>query len=184
MRSEVDKKITSADVASQDITLDETRDGRAIAIDTALMWTIPVAMLPRITAIVENTGETHFKKSSSSLVGSKVVGAPAPMRQKVNFSLGFTPKITSLSKLNVNFEVRDAFRDTEDFYRLVYIGSELALPHLFKFRLGFNQGYLSYGLTLDFKYSKFEFASYGQELGAYAGQKEDTRYLVKYTMGF
>ena len=183
-RSEVDKTVSVADFVSNDFDLQETRDGTAIGIDASALWTIPRAMLPRFTVMIENAGDTYFKESSSSLVGNNVVGAPSAMKQKLHFGIGISPKITSLSMVNINIEMRDAFRKTEDYARLMHIGAELALPHLLKFRLGFNQGYLAYGFTLDFKFSKFEFASYGQELGAYAGQQEDTRYIVKYSLGF
>jgi len=117
------------------------------------------------------------------MLGSTVTGAPEPIKQKYHFGLGVSPKITSLSKLNINFEIRDALRRTDNIYRHLHFGTELVLPRLLKFRFGLNQGYLTYGFTIDLKYSRLDFASYGQEMGAYAGQKEDTRYMVMFVMG-
>jgi len=51
-------------------------------------------------------------------------------------------------------------------------------------RAGLNQGYLSAGATLDLWVLRFDFATYSEEIGAYAGQREDRRYVAQITVGW
>jgi hypothetical protein len=184
VRSEIDKNVTAQEFASNDFNLQEAYSGEAISMDTSLLLTIPITMLPRISIVSENTGDTFFTKRDSSYLGNTVLGAPAPMRQRYHFGFGISPKLSARTRLNLNFEMRDALKSTNNVYRLLHFGGELVFPRLVIVRIGFNQGYFSYGASFDFKLTTIEFAGYTQELGTYAGQKGDNRYMLKIGMGF
>ena len=56
-------------------------------------------------------------------------------------------------------------------------GINLDLP-LFSFQVGLNQTALTFGSTFDIGLVKVSLATYGEELGSYAGQRVDRRYLL------
>jgi len=74
--------------------------------------------------------------------------------------------------------------DDDDFYKRVYFGAEAKLWKRFALRGGFYQGYPSYGASLDLWALKLDYASYAEELGAYAGQTSDRRHVVQVTLGW
>ena len=51
-------------------------------------------------------------------------------------------------------------------------------------RVGGNQGYISGGVSLDFKYAKLEFATYGEEAGKFTRQKQLRRLATNLSFGF
>jgi hypothetical protein len=59
----------------------------------------------------------------------------------------------------------------------LHTGVNLDLP-IFSFQLGLNQSALTYGTSFDIGLVRVNLASYGEELGYYAGQKVDRRYLL------
>ena len=69
------------------------------------------------------------------------------------------------------------------------IGAEAVAPQFWGFfrpsvRVGGNQGFITGGLTLDFKYAKLEFATYGEEAGKYTSQKQLRRLAANLSFGF
>lgn len=67
--------------------------------------------------------------------------------------------------------------DEEHFPKHLHFGMNLDLP-LISLQGGVNQGSLTYGAGFDIGIVKVQFASYAEELGSYAGQKKDRRYLL------
>jgi hypothetical protein len=63
----------------------------------------------------------------------------------------------------------------------VSVGAELELL-VFNLRAGLNQGYIAAGFGMDFGLFKFDVATYGVELGVYAGQQQDRRYMAQMSM--
>ncbi len=58
-----------------------------------------------------------------------------------------------------------------------HLGMNLDLP-LFSLQLGLNQTAITFGTSVDIGIIRVAFATYGEELGSYAGQKVDRRYLL------
>lgn len=69
------------------------------------------------------------------------------------------------------------------------IGAEAVGPQFWGFfrpsiRVGGNEGYITGGASLDFKYAKLEFATYGEEAGKFTTQKQLRRLAVNLSFGF
>lgn len=67
--------------------------------------------------------------------------------------------------------------DREHLPKHLHVGMNLDLP-IFSLQLGLNQTALTFGTAFDIGILKVELATYGEELGSYAGQKVDRRYLL------
>lgn len=74
--------------------------------------------------------------------------------------------------------------EDEDLGKRIHMGAEIKFMDLIAVRGGFNQGYPTLGASLDLWVLKFDAAMYSEEVGAYAGQKEDKRYMGQLTIGW
>lgn len=90
------------------------------------------------------------------------------------------------------FHFANDFRElnqSSGFMRKWNIGAEAFAPLLWGFfrpsvRIGGNQGYIAGGASLDFKYAKLEFATYGEEAGVASSQKQLRRIATNLSFGF
>lgn len=67
--------------------------------------------------------------------------------------------------------------DTEHFPKHIHLGMNLDLP-LLSLQAGLNQTSLTFGTSFDIGILRVAVATYGEELGSYAGQRRDRRYLL------
>ncbi|MBI5137763.1 MAG: conjugal transfer protein TraF [Nitrospirae bacterium] len=69
--------------------------------------------------------------------------------------------------------------DDTDGPRRVNLGAEVRLWKFLSARAGSHAGYFTAGATLDLWLVKVDVATYGEELGAFGGQREDRRYIAR-----
>jgi len=81
-------------------------------------------------------------------------------------------------------DITGAFEEDEDIAKRIHMGAEVRFLRFLAVRAGLNQGYVSAGATLDLWVLRFDFATYSEEVGAYAGQREDRRYVGQITIGW
>jgi len=81
-------------------------------------------------------------------------------------------------------DLTGAIEEDDDISKRIHLGAELRFLKFLAVRAGLNQGYLSAGATLDLWVLRFDFATYSEEVGAYAGQREDRRYVAQITLGW
>lgn len=73
--------------------------------------------------------------------------------------------------------------DEVHFAKHLHFGMNLSLPIL-SFQAGMNQSSLTLGIGADLGAIKVNAATYAEELGDYAGQRPDRRYLISIATGF
>lgn len=96
-----------------------------------------------------------------------------------------------LRKNYFSLDFHDLFlqRKDKDFFRRLHIGISSQLFNLndilaMNLGLGVNGGYPTFGISLKLTVIKIEFAVYTEELGVYAGQDPDTRYVGSISIGW
>jgi len=103
----------------------------------------------------------------------------------VNFGIAYLPAVLrkqgALRYVNFALDIEDAFAD-KPFLTKLDFGAEMSMS-LAQIRGGFRGGYPCYGLTLNLFIMQFEFTSYAEELGYFAGQWEDRHYLFSMNLG-
>ncbi|MGH2571588.1 MAG: hypothetical protein ACRDGR_10200 [bacterium] len=65
----------------------------------------------------------------------------------------------------------------------MHVGGEVRLPVL-SLRCGFNQGYPTFGVSLDARVLAIDYAYFGRELGAFPGSEEQHLHAVEARLGF
>jgi len=74
--------------------------------------------------------------------------------------------------------------DDSDKGKRIHLGAEVKLPYILTLRAGFNQGYMTYGLGINFWIIEVKYAYYQEEIGGYAGQLVDKRQVAQLIIGF
>ena len=72
--------------------------------------------------------------------------------------------------------------DKEQFPKHAHLGMNLDLP-LLSLQVGLNQTSLTTGFAFDIGVLRLAFATYGEELGSYGGQRRDRRYILSLGSG-
>jgi hypothetical protein len=114
------------------------------------------------------------------------MGDAKDINTQANFGLAVSKSFAKF-KLVGTLDYRDIFMNLEedaDIGKRLHLGLELKTPVFFAIKTGFNQGYWSAGASLDFRIVRLDFAAYAEEVGAYAGQRKDQRYIGQITIGW
>lgn len=144
--------------------------GQGNALDISFLALVPSLNLS-LAAVWKDVGSTAFTPTSG-------VG---PERQEDNLSLGAA--MTSESTLlNLNYAIEYNFiKQSDEFAKKIHAGVEVSAG-LLDIRAGLSQGYLTYGVGLDFSILKFDASAYTEELGANIGDNRNDRYQASVTL--
>lgn len=149
-----------------------TNKGTGYAFDTGMVLSIPGPIKPSLSFVWKNMGVTAFSHDS---------GPAAPPRILDEMIVGGALQISlPLISITPAFDYKYANRAELPFSKKISMGLEVSLP-LIEARAGINQGYYCLGVGVHLPVIHIEAATYGEELGEYAGQIEDRRYMVELT---
>ena len=178
-RRGVSRSFFAVDIAGEEFDpLEDLVDEQDYALDAGAKirvqeWWNNVWWDPTLAVAVQNITDLNF-------------GALGTLPQQVNVGLALHPDLWGLqTTLAVDLvDVAGDLTADDDLAKRLYWGVEVALPRAVTLRAGYHQRYLSAGLTADFWILKLDLATYEEELGAYAGQRGDRRYLGQVILGF
>jgi len=97
-------------------------------------------------------------------------------------------KLYKKYKFTLALDYNDIFNNLEedsDYAKRLNMGFECKFPKYASARIGLNQGYVTLGASFDItRVVRIELATYGEEVGAHASQKEDRRYIGVISFGY
>ncbi len=105
----------------------------------------------------------------------------------LNLAIGISPEFNDFIKGDLVVEFHDILVSAgsdKSFTKRFHVGLQVGFWDRLFIRAGLNQGYPTAGLGFDVKFLRINYAFYGEELGAYAGQKRDLRHVFEFTVGF
>ena len=169
---------TATDIADdnfEDQFEDDLEKGSDLALDLGVLYTLPFdwPVKTHIGLTIQNLPEMDFGKAQDQ-------------QTQTNIGLALEKRFSDYKLLGA-VDYRDlthAIEEDDDMPKRLHMGLEFQLPKILSLRAGLNQGYVTYGLTLDFWIVKLDLASYSEEVGAHAGQREDRRYVAQLTIGW
>jgi len=101
--------------------------------------------------------------------------------QSVNIGFAINPKI---GMFDTTFEVDiRRLNQSSGFGNKFNLGVEFRFPKILSLRTGLGQGYISGGLSADFKYFILDFATYAEESGIFGSKQGDRRLAVTLNFG-
>ena len=168
---------TPTEVASDDFDpFEDDRDkGSGVSLDVGATYRLPI-----FQAVDTDLG-ICFQNFPDMDMGDAV-----DIDSQINLGVAVTKMIQAF-KLIGALDIRDITKnldDDDDMAKRMYMGAEVQFPQILSLRAGLHQGYGSFGAALNFKYVVVDFASYVEEIGAYAGQRDDRRYVAQLMVGW
>ena len=138
-------------------------------------------VVPSVGLSINNIGATKFPTHFGD-------GKPVPEQFRLKRSVGLGSKFEMpsgwhFSKWIIAFDVNN-IGQSGTFFKKVHLGTEAWLFDFFGLRGGINQGYFTFGLTLNVPVMQIEFFTYGEEIGDSAGSKGDRRLGLQLTFGW
>jgi hypothetical protein len=158
--------------------------GFGVDADLGAMYTFnKVAFfIPTIAMSINNIGATKFPTRFED----SGYDLPDSYRLKRSLSLGSKfelPNAWRFTKWLVAFDINDIGLGGS-LFKKIHLGTEAWLFDFFGLRGGINQGYLTFGLTLDIPVMQVDFYTYAEELGNSVGTKGDRRIGVQLSFGW
>ncbi len=142
--------------------------------------TLPVVFLPTLSGNIHNALLQNFKGGSDA-------GFPDPI--KTSFDVGFsvTPQLGNASRLHLEINYKDVSNVFADVgkARKILLGMELDFARTFFIRMGYGDGFGSFGLGLKSKKLEFDLTTYAVDTttASFRGQ-EDRRFALTLSSGF
>lgn len=181
---ELSSLFSNSSSASKDFQKEIMKDGTGFAIlgSVGMMYDMPSFgssildyIKPRFSLSFNDFGYQNFGRLMEDIDPT------------LNLSIGISPQFTSFLRGDLYIEFHDILvmaGEDKSFTKRFHIGAQLSFWDRLFVRAGLNQGYPTAGLGFDIKFLRMNYAFYGEELGAYAGQKVDWRHAVELTIGF
>ncbi|KYG62098.1 hypothetical protein AZI85_07825 [Bdellovibrio bacteriovorus] len=178
------KRITRQGGSTQELSISDIADssslsdigdrfankGQGYGADLAILHEIPLPILkPTLTLVWQDVGNTAFKKTEGD-------DAPVHIEQNLVFGAGVGMDLPGLDWV-IGVEGRRLLNPEIEIGKKLHVGTEISLP-LIDLRAGYNQGYLSYGVGVNFLIFHLDAVSYTEETGLYPGQDGDSRYMA------
>lgn len=183
-RYSINETLTTSDIVNNASLGNALPRNRAtgVGFDIGLKGDVPTfsaswmeAIKPTVALVWQDIGNTRFS------------GVVPDTPQSLSMGLAVHPKWGQW-QFHVASDFRELNQNTS-FIKKWNIGAEAMGPRYWRFftpsiRIGGHQGYIAGGASLDFRYAKLEFATYGEEEGTVSRQKENRRVAVNLSFGF
>ncbi|MBN1114765.1 MAG: hypothetical protein JXA66_05455 [Oligoflexia bacterium] len=138
--------------------------------------------IPSVGVTINNIVATKFPTQFGN---SAQYGIPSRFGLKRTVGLGSKfelPDLWHITKWIAAFDINHIGLPGT-FFKKVHIGTELWILEFFGVRGGVNQGYFTFGTTLDVPFIRIDFVTYAEELGESTGAKGDRRLVLQFSFG-
>jgi hypothetical protein len=177
-RESLAKDYSYVDLASEDLSdliKDDRQKGNGVLVDIGAIYSFKELGFDNV-----RVGMCANNLGNSSLGDAEDLDSHVDLGVSVEENLWIT-------KTTFAFDYVDLFSqmgDDNDMGKRIRMGIECKLPVFFTARVGLYQGYYTAGVNLDAKFVQLDALTYAEEIGAYAGQREDRRYVLRFLIGF
>jgi hypothetical protein len=176
-RQSLEEVYTAADVADdgfEDRFEDDQKSGAGFSLDLGAIYTLPFKV------VKTDIGLSIQNVPQMDMGDAKNIKTQANIGVAVEKSFAKFRLIGALDYMDLT----QSLEEDNDFAKRLHMGLELKTPFFVSVRTGVNQGYFTAGITADFRFLRLDFATYTEEVGAFAGQRSDQRYVGQITIGW
>lgn len=159
-------------------------EGTGLSTDVGLMLTAPWSLLPTISAVMHDVGNTTFDKADGVRLSAN--SRPNMVPQDVDVAMAIFPIHSNRVRSSWTVEYRGLLTSSQvdDKSKLIHGGVEFNFSDIFFVRAGYNQRYYTAGLELASEKLQFQLATYGEEIGNGTVTREDRRTVFKFSYRF
>jgi len=165
------------------ITLDpqdnDYNKGSALIVTAGGRITLPITYLPTISYVMHNALDKAFT--------GRAAGAPTEIKQTVDVGFSITPQWgrNTRAHFEINYKDMDKIYTDVSVARRIIAGMELDFSRVMYVRLGYGDGFGSFGLGIKSKRLEFDLTTYAVDTtGASYRGKEDRRFTMTVSSGF
>lgn len=160
------------------------KEGTGLSTDVGLMMTAPWALLPTVSAVLRDVGNTTFDKANG--VRMTTTDRPTMVAQDLDVAVAIFPIHTNRVRSSWTVEYRGLLTSSQetDKAKLIHGGMEVNISDIFFIRAGYNQRYYTGGIELASEKMQFQIATYGEEIGDASSPREDRRTVLKFAFRF
>jgi hypothetical protein len=177
-RKSLDEVYTASDIADDsfgDRFDDDQKSGSGLSLDLGAIYTLPFISFVKtdIALAVLNLPEMDM-------------GDAKDLKTQANIGIAMEKMLAKFRLVGTldYLDLTQALEEDKDLGKRLHMGIELKTPWFVAIRGGINQGYFTAGATVDFRLLRLDFATYTEEVGSYAGQRGDQRYVGQFTIGW
>lgn len=168
-----------------DLTLaTHAAEGAAIGTDVGLTLAAPWYMIPTISVVSRDVGNTQFNAGSG--LRMTTTNHPNTINQDYDVAVAIFPIHSKYVRTTWTLEyqkITEASKAT-DKSRYYHGGMEFNIADTLFVRAGMNQKYWTAGLELATEHTQFMMTSYGEDVGADGASVEDRRFAMKFSVRF
>ena len=174
------EKIADVDANTTiDFKSSDYNQGSALILDGGAKLTLPFIMLPTISAVVHNSLDTKFEADSGT--------SPTKIERTVSLGFSLTPNIGKRTRMHIEINYKDLtsqYSGVAD-KRKINFGMEFSFYRIVFLRLGYGDGYGSFGFGIKTKNLEFDLTSYAVDTTSneFRGA-EDRRFSLSISSGF
>lgn len=177
-RQSLSEVYTATDIAASDFEQmieDDLESGAGVSADIGAMYKLSFIPIvdTQVALAVQNIPDMGM-------------GDALDIKSQVNFGLAVEKSLKIFSIIGAidYLDIGSNVGEDDDIPKRLHFGVEAKLPTILSVRLGLNQGYLTAGVTVDIWLLRLDLATYGEEVGAYAGQRDDRRWVGQISLGW
>lgn len=178
-RRSLTEEYTVADITTDDFEdrlEDDFDEGSGALIDLGVIYKIGSFQL------AEKTGTIQAGLSVSNLVGGNLGDA---LDLDPHVDLGLATRIGKDLILAMDYvDLFGQMGEDDNIGKRIHVGVEYRPMAIIALRAGLNQGYTTLGFGIETKNIQIDLVTYAEEVAAYAGQRDDRRYLFRMGFGF
>lgn len=178
VRKSLNETYTVPDITSDnfdDMVEDDVQDGSGILLDIGFIYRFEKVAIGQKDVVFQ------IGLSANNLIGSDM-GHARDIEEHVD--VGIAASVDSWLFALDYFDVAGMIDDDDDPGKRIRLGVEYQFEKLFAVRAGLYQGYTTLGLEIDTRYVLIDLLTYAEEVGTYAGQHRDRRYMLGLKFGF
>lgn len=168
-----------------------SQEGFGIASDVGTIITMPWRYLPTLSVVYRDVGGTRYNVQDGLF--HSTAERPEVTDPTLDVAIALFPILGRGARMAFSVEYRDALgvsKEEEetglevDSMKRVHTGFEINLRDAFFIRAGMNQRYWTAGIEIAMFNYQLQVATYGEEIGTAAVNKEDRRYIGKFAYRF
>ncbi len=177
-RESLSEVYTATDIAADnfdDRLENDQKSGSGVSADIGAIYKLPFisSFDTSVAVVVQNVPEMDMDDAKD-------------IETQVNAGLAIGKSFTGFSLVGAldYVDIGNNIGEDDDIAKRLNVGLEGKLPTILSARVGLNQGYFTGGITLEAWIFKLDLAMYTEEVGAYAGQRADERYVAQLIIGW
>ena len=144
------------------------KSGSGVSVDIGLMYSL--GLVPtfdtRLGLVAQNIPEMDM-------------GDAEDIKTQVNAGIAIERSLSSFTIVGAMdyVDIGNSLDEDDDASKRLHMGVEIKHANYGALRAGLNQGYWTAGASIPIWIFRLDAATYAEEVGAYAGQREDRRYV-------